>query len=240
MKRQRFRKLHSAVELHHTLITTTALELLLEARDVNSLARRERGERKRQRKQRGTQDKCQIDRHNHTRAGTQPVRLFQTNQDQRGQDHDRRGVQNTGDGRLADSDGGSPFALAEALNGLSVLVELALGAISSRQDGVDVDTLADFLAAHEEDVQGGGTGDGGEGDEAGEDKAGIGRNAFEAGDEGVQADSHGAGGRDGHEVGLAYLRHREWGGFIGVGIVDGDVDGLVANLPEKSTGGLCC
>jgi len=103
--------------------------------------------------------------------------------------------------------------------------------------GIDVDSLADLLGAHEKDVEGAGAGDGGEGDEAGEDGAGGGGEAFEAGHKGAQAQGDGAGGGDGEEVGFGQLGSGERGGFVGVGAVDGHVEGLVGDLPEEGAGG---
>lgn len=74
-----------------------------------------------------------------------------------------------------------------------------------RNDGEDVDALAHFLAAHEEDVEEAGRGDGGEGDEAGERRAGRGGEVLEPGHELVEADGDTAGDGDGHGVGLAEL-----------------------------------
>lgn len=240
-KRQRVeKKLHSAVELHHALVATTALELLLQASDTDCLARREGRECKRQGKERGTENQSKVNRHDHTRAGTQPVRLLQTNEDQRRQDHDGGSIQDTGDGCFADSDGSGLLALAETLDGLCILAELALGTVGVRQDGVDVDALADFFTTHEEDVQGRGTGDGGEGNKTGKDETGIGGDALETRDEGIQANCDGARGRDSHEVRLADLGQGKRGGFVGVGVVDSDIEGLIADLPEEGSGGLSC
>jgi hypothetical protein len=185
--------LHSAIELHHTLVTATTLELLLEATDIDRLARGERRKSKRQREERSTQNQSQVHGHDHARTRTQPVRLLQTNEDKRRQDHDGRGVQDARDGCFAYGEGCGFLALAETLEWLGVWVGLALGALGLGEDGVDVDSAADFLAAHEEDVESGGGGDGGEGDEAGEDEAGVGGDTLQAGDESIQAYGDGAG-----------------------------------------------
>lgn len=215
------------------------MELLLQRSSTNSLTLRERRQGQRQSEQRSSQNQTQVHREGHARVRTQPGGLLKTDQDQRGQDHDRGCVQDTRDGGFADSEGGSLLTLAQTLEGFGVVAEgLALSAVCVREDGVHVDAAADFLATHEEDVQGGGTGDGGEGDETGENQAGVGGDALEAGHEGVQTQGDGAGGGDGHEVGFGDLGGGEWGGLVGVGIVDGDVERLVTDLPEKSAGRL--
>lgn len=58
------------------------------------------------------------------------------------------------------------------------------------------------------------------------------RQAGQARDEAVEADGDGAGGADSEEVGLGDFGVGERGGFVGVGIVNGDVKGLVGYLPE--------
>ena len=89
-----------------------------------------------------------------------------------------------------------------------------------------------LFGSHEEDVQSSSAGDCGEGDQSTKDGFGGWTDAFEAGDESVEAKSYGAGGRDGEEVGLSDLWDGERSGFVGVGVIDGDVERLVCDLPE--------
>ena len=57
-------------------------------------------------------------------------------------------------------------------------------------------------------------------------------------DECVEAERDAAGGADGEEVGLDQLRGSEGGGLVGVGVVNGDVEGLVGYLPGECAAGL--
>lgn len=192
-QRRKSHNLHAAIELNHTTFTTAALELLFKATDIDRLTRRESRKSQRQSKERSAQNQSQVDRHDHLRTSTKPIGFLKTNQDQRGQDHDRGGVQDTGDGSFANGESSGLFTLSETLDGLCVWVCLALGALGLGEDGIDVDSAADFLAAHEEDVEGGCGGHGSEGDETREDQTGVWADALEAGDQGVQTHGYRAG-----------------------------------------------
>ena len=61
---------------------------------------------------------------------------------------------------------------------------------------------------------------------------------MEARDECVEAERNAAGGGDGEEVGLEQLGGGEGGGFVGVGVVDGYIEGLVRYLPGERAAGL--
>lgn len=228
------RRSHSAVELDLAILAAPTPELGLQAVRADRLTLWERAQRQRQRKQRRRQDQTQIDREDQAGTGLEPVHLLQPDQDQGRQDHDGRGVQHAADGRLADGQGGRLPALAQTLDGLAG--DLALPLLLLRQDRVDVDALADLLAAHEEDVEGAGARDGGEGDQAAEDESGVGGDVLETRDEGVEAQGDGARGGHGHAVGFGHGGEGERGGLVGVGAVDGDVEGLVGDLPEEGAG----
>lgn len=215
------------------------MELLLQTSSADRLALWEGRQSQRQRKEGGRQDQTQVDGEDHARTGAQPCCLLQADQDQRWEDHDGCSVQHTTDGRFADGEGRGLLGLAQTLDGLGIVTGLlALDALCVRENGVDVDTAADLLATHQEDVQSAGAGDSREGDEPGKDETGVGGDTLETGDEGVQAEGDRAGSGDGHEVGFGYLRSGEWGGLVCVGIVDRNVEGLVADLPEEGAGGL--
>lgn len=95
--------------------------------------------------------------------------------------------------------------------------------------------MADLLAAHEEDVQHTGAGDGGEGHETAQNRSGGGADA-QARDEGFQTQRDTARGSYGEAVGFNDLAGGERGGLVGVGEVDGDVERLVGDLPACRSG----
>lgn len=223
--------LHSTVELDHAVTATTAMELLLKAAGTDGLTLGEGSQGQRQGKERGGQDKTQVDGQDHARASPKPLGLLQADKNQRGKHHDGSSVQDTTDGCLTDSDGSGLLTLAQTLQRFSILHLLALGTILIGQDRVDIDTLADLLTTHEEDVQGTGTGDGSEGDKAGEDKAGVGGDALQARDQCVKTQGDGAGSGNSHAVGLGDLGVRQGGRLVGVGVVDCNVERLVTDLP---------
>jgi hypothetical protein len=98
--------------------------------------------------------------------------------------------------------------------------------------------LADFFAAHEEDIESASGGHGGEWDETAEDEPSIWRDALETRDDCVKTKGDRAGCRNGEEVGFNDFGGGERSRFIGIGVVDCNVEGLVSDLPEKSTSGL--
>ena len=61
---------------------------------------------------------------------------------------------------------------------------------------------------------------------------------MQARDECVEPERDAAGGADGEEVGLQQFGGGEGGGFVGVGVVDGYVEGLVGYLPGECAAGL--
>lgn len=211
------------------------MKLGLQRARLDKLPLRERAERKRQRGQTRRKDQAEVDGQHEARVVAQPGHLLQAHERQRGDDHDRGAVEDARQRGLADGDGGG---LPAAAQGGELGVGLAGGAVLRRQDGVHVDALADLLAAHEEDVEGACAGDGGEGDEAAEDELRSRGDAREARDEGVEAEGDGAGGADGEDVGLGDFGGGEGRGLVGVGVVDGDVEGLVGDLPEQGAGRL--
>lgn len=98
--------------------------------------------------------------------------------------------------------------------------------------------MPDLLAAHEADVERTGGRDGSKRRQAAEKKARGGREAAQARDKGVEPHGDGAGGRDGSGVGLGQDGVGLRGGFVSIGIVDGDIERLVGDLPEKRARGL--
>ncbi len=96
-----------------------------------------------------------------------------------------------------------------------------------------MDALAYLLPSHQKDVQRARRGDGCKGNKAREGYFCGWRDVLEAGDEAVEAESNGARGGDGEEVGLNEGGGGEGRGLVGVSAVDGDVEGLVGDLPEE-------
>lgn len=160
---------------------------------------------------------------------------MQPHENQRRQDHDRGRIQHATDSSLAYSNGRSLLALAEWLVFHLTRVHALLLLVG--QDGEHGDAVLDFLAAHQEDVQHTSEGDGSEGDEAAGDELGIGREALEARDCGVETVCDTARRADSEEVRLGNGRCGERGGFVRVGVVDGNVERLVGYLPAERS---CC
>ena len=208
-------------------MATAAPETTLQPVGGDALPLRERGQGQRQGQNARRQDQAQVDGQDEPRPGLQPGVLLQADEEEGRQQHDRGGVEDARDGGLGDGVEGGGAGFAER------------GWRRRRRGGgrgirgVDVDALADLLGAHEEDVEGAGAGDGGEGHQAAEDRAGRWAQPSQARDHGVQADGYGARGRYGEEVRFAQLPGGEGRGFVGVGAVDGHVEGLVGDLPEE-------
>jgi hypothetical protein len=57
---------------------------------------------------------------------------------------------------------------------------------------------------------------------------------FRRGHDSVQAKCNRARGRDGNEIVLCYNRGWESGGFVGIGVVDDNIERLIYNLPGES------
>ena len=174
------------------------MELLLQRFSLDPLALGKRSQRQWQNSVAGSQDQAQVDRRCVPRVLLQPLRALQAHQNQRRDYHDRRAVEHTAERSLSNSQRSRLLGLAQTLGGTLLLRNCSIGLLSGRGDGLpggeDIDARAHFFSTHEENVQGTGAGDGGEGDQTGEDEAGVGGEVLEAGDEVVQADGYGAGG----------------------------------------------
>ena len=203
------------------------MELGLQRVRRNLLPLRERRQRQRQHRVARHQDQTQV--HGRRQLGPllEPVGALQPHQHQRRDHHDGRAVEHARQCRLADGQGGGLLAAAER-RGLFVAVA----------DGVHVNAGAHLLAAHQKHVEGAGAGDGGKWHEAAEHKTSRRREPSQTGHEAVEADGHGARRADGQEVGLGQLAVGQGRGLVGVGVVDGDVERLVSNLPQNGAGGL--
>nr|POE86431.1 hypothetical protein CFP56_46615 [Quercus suber] len=217
------------VELDLAALAAVRPELLLEAAGADGLALREDGEGEREGEEAGGEDEAEVDGQDEAGRVAQPVHALQAHEQQRRQHHDGRRVEHARHGRLADGERRGLLRLAE--RGERLVRGLALLARRRRLVREDVDARADLLAAHEEDVERAGAGDGGEGHQAAEGRARGGAEAPEAGDEGVEAHGDAARRADGEEVGLRDLAGRQRGAFVRVRVVDRHVQRLVGHLP---------
>lgn len=93
--------------------------------------------------------------------------------------------------------------------------------------------MLDLFAAHEKDVEYTSEGDGSERDETTGDELRVRRKALEAWDSSIETVCDTARCADGKEVRLDDCRCSKWGGFVGVGVVDGDIERLVGYLPAE-------
>ena len=211
------------------------MKLLFQPPIPHSLPLRKHPQRQRQRKDTRPKDQPQIHRQHQPRPIPQHP-ILQPHQDQRRNRHHRRRIQHPRQRRLPHRNPRRAPALPQTLRLRRQPSLLALPPLLLRQHGEDVDTRAQLAATHEEDVECACAGDRCERHEPAECGAGQRREALEARHEAVEAEGDGAGGGDGEEVGADERRGGEWGGFVGVGVVDGDVDGLVGDLPEEDAG----
>lgn len=205
------------------------MKLPLQTLRPHPLPLRKRRQRQRQDRITRHQNQPQIHRRRPPRIPPKPPPL-QPHQHQRRQDHNRTAIQHPAHRRLAHRQRRRLAAPPQALD-----VALLLGVRRHREH---VDARAHLLAAHEQHVEEAGRGDGREGDQAAEDEFCGRRHAGEARDEGIEAHGDGAGRANGEGVGLGDFGPGEGGGFIGVGRVDGDVEGLVGDLPGDGSAGL--
>ncbi|KAI6772582.1 hypothetical protein HG530_003540 [Fusarium avenaceum] len=114
---------------------------------------------------------------------------------------------------------------------LSLSDELLL--IIFRKHRPNIDTLDDLVAAHKIGVETGSCGDRSEGDESTEDVAGRGCDV-KSRNNSVEAEGDGARGSDGGEVRLDHDLGRHRRRLVTIGSVEGDVEGLVENLPAHN------
>lgn len=205
------------------------MKLPLQTLRPHPLPLRKRRQRQRQHRITRHQNQPQIHRRRPPRIPSQPPPL-QPHQHQRRQNHNRTAIQHPTHRRLPHRQRRRLATPSQALD-----VALLLGVRGYREH---VDARAHLLAAHEEHVEEAGRGDGRKGDQAAEDEFCRGGDARQARDEGVEADGDGARGADGEGVGLGDFGPGEGGGFVGVGRVDGDVEGLVGHLPGDGAAGL--
>lgn len=88
------------------------MELGLELVRANALSLREHGEGEREDGVAGHEDKAEVDGHGEAGPLLEPLLGLQADEDERGDDHDGRGVEDAGAGGLADGDLGCLFAAA--------------------------------------------------------------------------------------------------------------------------------
>ena len=227
--------LNPTIEFHHPTFASFIPELLLQRLHANRLPLRKRAKGQRQRENTRHENHAQVHRQHRARPRLQPLLLLQSDQEQRREHHDGRGVEDAGQRGLADRQGCGLLGFAHRFDFLAIL--FALGFLVGGLDGEHVDSEPDLFAAHQEDVQRAGGCDCCEGHEATEDHARVWGEAFEARDYGVEAEGDGAGGTDGDKVVSYQGLGGEGGGLVGVGGVDGYVEGLVGDLPEERA---CC
>lgn len=221
------------------------MELWLKAVGADLLLLREDGQCEGKRSERSDHDQAQVQTNGQSlgdgRAGLghdPPVpRLLVLDmiETHGGEDHDGAVVEDTAgrgfvDGKL----GGYLTPTQGGHRVLRLALGGQLGLLVIGEDGSDVNASDDFAPAHKEDVESTGGCDSSKGYEALEDIARALRH-LEPGNSGVQAQSHGARGRDGNAVRLEQVHVRHGGRLVRVRVVDGHVHGLVSNLPADGT-----
>ncbi len=227
----------STIKHDHAALSSTTMELGLETLGADLLALRERRKSEGERNVAHAENQAQVHREGEARVSAQPLGALEPDEDERRHDHDRGAIENTTQCRLAHGYRCGPAALAQRGHvALRPALSRQLCLVGGGQDRVHVDADAHLLAAHEQYVEEPGRRDSGERHEAAEDQLCRGRHALEARDKRVQPHGDGTRGADGEEVGLRELRVRERRRFVRVGVVYGDVEGLVRDLPEDGAG----
>lgn len=228
------------------------MELGLESVGADLLLLGEDGQRKGEDGKGDEGDEAEVERGgddlDETGAGLDPFLLHQVAvpgllhlnvvEDHGGDDHDGTTGEDSADGGFVDGEFGGNFALSERGDiplRLSFRRQLQLVILGEHRS--DIDTLLRLIPSHQARIQETRRRDRRKGDQATQDVP-RGGGDVETGHDGVEAQGDGARGADGEAVGLGEGRRRHGRGLVGVGAVDGDVEGLVDDLPGDDAAGL--